>query len=559
MIKARAFRRLSNCRMACALKVNEQVQSELFGSYWKMQSRDRRAAYLSGMITFSKPSTTRKRRINTPEKQKNRLVTFKYHVPINGEHVKVCKKCFLQIFDESSKFVNILNKYKQNSPNSNTTPDKRGRHAPGNKIILSKLIKVQEHLKSLPSYESHYCRKETNKRYLPPHFTLIRIYEKYCETTDSPVSYSIYAKKFHELNYRIKNPRKDTCQKCDLLKMKLKYAENEVTKTEISKLQEDHHTEAGLAYETKKSDKIRAKSDPSLTVLSFDLQQCLPTPSLETSVAFYKRQLWTFNLTVHNMKDDQATCYVWYETIAKRGANEIGSCLFKAIMNLDSNIKHVILYSDCCPGQNKNSPFLAMCLSLMHENHIETLDHKFMVSGHSRMECDSDHAQIEKLKKRYSAPISHPHDWFQLIRLAGKKHPFQVVEMGQPDFLDYATLLKTEIHLKKNNEAGEKFVWHDVKWLRYTKSEPYKVFYKTSLENDDQFGIMDMLRRGKHNPSLRPSTCYSAPLPISIEKKRDILSLLPYIAPTFHEFYRNLPTASVKSDPIIDTDEENTG
>ncbi|KAJ8894846.1 hypothetical protein PR048_000153 [Dryococelus australis] len=89
---------------------------------------------------------------------------------------------------------------------------------------------------------------------------------------------------------------------------------------------------------------------------------------------------------MHNIKDDQATCFLWYESMARRGANEISSC-------------HNVLYSDSCPGQNKNTPFLAMCLNVVPEKKINMLDHKFMVPGHSRMECDSDHAVIEKAKK----------------------------------------------------------------------------------------------------------------------------------------------------------------
>ncbi|KAL4119043.1 hypothetical protein QTP88_011916 [Uroleucon formosanum] len=52
---------------------------------------------------------------------------------------------------------------------------------------------------------------------------------------------------------------------------------------------------------------------------------------------------------------------------------------------------------------------------------IETIDHKFMVPGHSRIECVSDHAKIEKARKTFPSSINHPYDWMQLIRFAGKK------------------------------------------------------------------------------------------------------------------------------------------
>lgn len=70
------------------------------------------------------------------------------------------------------------------------------------------------------------------------------------------------------------------------------------------------------------------------------------------------------------------------------------------------------MYSDCCPGQNKNSIIIAMCIYFLeNQDKIKTIDHKFMVPGHTRMECDSDQARIEKARKRYPFPINHPHDW----------------------------------------------------------------------------------------------------------------------------------------------------
>lgn len=38
------------------------------------------------------------------------------------------------------------------------------------------------------------------------------------------------------------------------------------------------------------------------------------------------------------------------------------------------------------------------------------------------------------LKKRSTLKIEHPHDWAQLIRLVGKKKPFEVYEMQRTDF-----------------------------------------------------------------------------------------------------------------------------
>ncbi|KAL7293486.1 hypothetical protein TKK_0012933 [Trichogramma kaykai] len=70
--------------------------------------------------------------------------------------------------------------------------------------------------------------------------------------------------------------------------------------------------------------------------------------------------------------------------------------------------------------------------------------------------------------------------------------------------------------MRSLNENKEKFLREDVKWVRIKGKVKY------SLEN------------------LKP--CYLHPLPISKEKKNDLLSVLNLIHPDIREFYENILT-----------------
>lgn len=92
---------------------------------------------------------------------------------------------------------------------------------------------------------------------------------------------------------------------------------------------------------------------------------------------------------------------------------------------------------------------MVMCLAFLEQlDTIKIIDYKFMISEHTRMECDSDHGRIEKAKKRYATQINHLYDWSQLIRFAGKDK-FNVIETEQNHFQDFHSLLKTKYRLKK--------------------------------------------------------------------------------------------------------------
>lgn len=106
---------------------------------------------------------------------------------------------------------------------------------------------------------------------------------------------------------------------------------------------------------------------------------------------------------------------------------------------------------------------------------------------------------------------------------------------------------------KKKNEEGETFVYRDVKWLRYTKENINKVLYKTSLDENIPFKTLNMTRRNSNLINI--PVAYSESLPITEEKKSDLLSLMSFIPDVFHYFYKNLKTSKDISDPLISESE----
>lgn len=104
-----------------------------------------------------------------------------------------------------------------------------------------------------------------------------------------------------------------------------------------------------------------------------------------------------YNLTIHDCQSGLSTHCMWHEAVAKRGANEIASCLYKHITALPAETEHLILYSDTCGGQNKNSILISMLSFALHQHPtLKMIGHKFLIAGHTHLECDTDLAAIEK-------------------------------------------------------------------------------------------------------------------------------------------------------------------
>ena len=141
----------------------------------------------------------------------------------------------------------------------------------------------------------------------------------------------------YEFNIVFFKPKKDLCDFCE------KYKNSSPSEQGILNDQYDlHMLNKGLSREQKEHDKKKSQDDPTLSVFIFDLQKVLPVPCGDVSLFYYKRKLATYNFTVYDMANKNGVCYMWYETLGSRGANEIGTCVYKHIAELPNTTKNVV-------------------------------------------------------------------------------------------------------------------------------------------------------------------------------------------------------------------------
>ncbi len=124
-------------------------------------------------------------------------------------------------------------------------------------------------------------------------------------------------------------------------------------------------------------------------------------PHINTSVAYYKRQIWFYNLGINCFNLNTSYMCVWGENEGKRGSNEISSCIFQFLNGLDlSKFNKIHTFSDGCGGQNCNKTVITFFMYVCNSTPIQEWKHTYMESGHSFLPNDTDFGRIERLKNK---------------------------------------------------------------------------------------------------------------------------------------------------------------
>ncbi|KAL4100771.1 hypothetical protein QTP88_020802 [Uroleucon formosanum] len=342
-------------------------------------------------------------------------------------------------------------------------------------------------------------------------------------------------------------PKKDQCSICEAWK-NCSDIEKEINQTNY-----DAHMEAKIKCREEKEKDVAKAREGMVQVCCYELQAVLQTPCGEVNMFYYKRKLGIYNFTVYETSSRNGYCYVWSEDKAKRGANEIASCLWKYLNN---SINHsmnlpIIFYSDNCVGQNKNKFIISLYMYATMRLEIPSVTHKFLVCGHSQNKGDAMHACIEKQKKRVlkSGPVYIPDQWIPVISLARKGVLNIVNQMITTDMLDFKKL-STQIGTNFNiNTDKEKVLWGNIKIIEVRKDSPFKFFYKNNM-SEEKYKTIDVtqkLSRGrkskpKINEELILNEAYSRPPGITDVKKKDLMQLCDAnVIPNCHkQFYENI-------------------
>jgi len=225
-----------------------------------------------------------------------------------------------------------------------------------------------------------------------------------------------------EKKFSIYSPRKDLCDLC------CSYKAGNIT-------EENYALHIAMKNRAREEyDKTRAIENQCYT-FCMDLQAVQMCLVLQASALYYNMKLKIHNMTIYNMANGDCANYVWNESEGELEASVFVTILIKHLINVCINKLPIVIYSDGCGYQNRNA-VLGNALLHFSKAHNVQIEQKFLVKGHTQMECDSVHSLIERQSK--GEDIFLPYDFVKIIKKSRKNlKPLDVELLTYKYFLDF--------------------------------------------------------------------------------------------------------------------------
>lgn len=512
----------------CSLFIHEKRQ-EIFKHFWKM-TWEQKKVYVLSLVIYQPKDRCYVTGVS------RRQGTFLYHLRSSNAILQVCKKFFLSTLDLKEKMVRLWVMKNQNhgtvdtSQMNNDRKYEKRRESTFAQSNKGKIDFLKAFFDGLAKMESHYCRKDTSKKYLQFPFQsktdVYKLYSDHCKAEqETPLSIFTFTKIFESQNLSIYHPRKDQCDICCQYKAKQLPEED----------YQQHIEKKNSAQKEKTNDKEAAIQGNNYT-FTMDVQAVKLCPVIKASSLYYKTRLQVHIFTIYNLATHQCTNYVWNETEGDLQASIFVSCIINHLeVHCLNEKREIILFSDGCGYQNRNS-VLANALSLFSVENNICVQQKFLEKGHTQMECDSTHALIErKLKGR---EITLPSQYVSVVKEARKKPCPLDVEYLTHDFFknyDEKSIIRFE-SIRPGKMKNDPTV-SDLRNLKYLPSGEiqYKLIFTDEYKDLPQRTKMITLA----DVNIKP--LFKERLPIKSTKWKHLQDLKPTLDKEVHSFYDELP------------------
>ena len=487
--------------------VSEERRLNILRTYYNLSSLQEQRSWLARHLTSTTPT------FHTENSRKSR--TMSYFLPIDekGDTVRVCHSLFINTLLVTDRQVGtVISKLTEVGT---VRPELRGGRP---KAQQARDIRVRylvdEHIQRYPKVESHYCRADTTFQYLSADLSLTKMHQMYQKEHNEAdrVTLAFYYKRFKSMRLKFHRPKKDLCGICECYRLgdaglkanlEAEYTQHIMEKEEVRNIKR-------VLKENRCDNEI---------VACFDLQQVIFLPRSNRGELFYKRRLSAYNFSIYDVKKGTAHCFLWNESVAKRGANEISSNLFQYLQLVDEEaFEKVYLFCDGCGGQNKNSVVCAMLIDVLAKSkHLKEITILYFETNHGQSEGDAVHSVVERALGNVGE-IYVPSQLSTLVRMAAST-PYSVHDVCTSDIVDYKSL-STALSLLRIRvaEDGKEIRWPGLRQIKVVKDAPTSVFFKGShLDNFSEI----RLPQKRHSVETHVSPAYQKPPLIAAEKYID--------------------------------------
>ena len=542
-----------SCRKKCHEKITEDQRRDIWQRFWQMDYNRRRTWLATNIVEKDKKYQTthgKSRRSNT------RIWTL-------GSNV-VCKTFFLNTLGFTNSTcvdVALKNAVKTDNTVFNTTPDRRGRCEPSNKLPEGYQESVISHIESYRPQVSHYRREHApNRRYLPTNLSVAQMHTDFIQNKSLKCSYQYYHQIFHTLNITFSPPSNDKCKRCDdheRAHPKPTTASTHESANEEHKCEEcecdlcegyiDHRKNKQQAREALEKDTtlMEEATDGSIIVTSVDMQKGISMPKLPVKEYYFSRKLVLFNETFASPgKNTTTTCFLWHEASAGRKAFNITSTYLHFCKKYRDASK-IIFYGDNCSSQNKCWILFSAMTRIINDpsTATEVILFKYFEPGHSFMPADSVHGNIQtKLSK-----CSYLGDMADYIKqIEGSRKNMSCIQLDH-----------TSMKLFSHDCKKVPVLLKTMKIVEFRRGS-LKMYYKTSFDEAAEYRELDFLKRAtvrdieatmsrNENP-LDSVPTMEAERGIPEIKKQDMLKLSTSLPAHKRIFFEQLPANNAAAD-----------